>query len=56
VVRAAAAGATAASARPGQALDQLPARDRVAGAEAGGVRAVPLSAGDVPVERLSHCL
>lgn len=52
VVCAAGAGAVAASAGSEQVPDQLPARDRLAGAEAGGVRGLSLSARDVPVERV----
>ena len=42
VVRPEAGGATAAAARPWQAPHRLPARHRLAGAQAGGVRRLPL--------------
>jgi hypothetical protein len=48
VVRAAACGADAAAARAGAAPGRVPSRDRLAGAQAGGVRRLLLPGGPVP--------
>jgi hypothetical protein len=56
LVRAAAGTDHAAAAWPGQALHQLPACHRLAGAQAGGLRPVPLPAGAVPHESVPHGL
>jgi hypothetical protein len=56
VVRPAVGRAAAAVAGSRPAANQLPAHHRLAGAQAGGVRAVPLSAGAVSVERVPHRL
>jgi hypothetical protein len=52
VVRPAAGGVAAAPAGAGQAPHRVPPRDRLAGAQAGSVRGLSLSAGSVPVEPL----
>jgi hypothetical protein len=52
VVRPAAGGVATASAWPRQAPHRVPPRDRLAGAQAGGVRRLSLPAGPVPVEPL----
>jgi hypothetical protein len=56
VVRPAAGGGAAAAARAGQAPGGVPARHRLAGAQAGGVRGLPLPAGPVPLQPLPHGL
>jgi hypothetical protein len=52
VVRPAVGGGVAAAAGPGQAPGRVPARDRLAGPQAGGVRRLPLPGGPVPVQRV----
>ncbi len=56
LVRPASCRGAAAAAGAGQAPDRVSAHDRLAGAQAGGVRGLPLSGGPVPVEPLPHGL
>ena len=52
VVRGTSVGIAAAAARPGQAPDRIPSRDRLAGAQAGGLCGLSLSSGSVSVEHV----